>query len=168
MQQLIILRHAEAADWQPGGDDFSRPLAAAGSKHAHAIARFFSTELDLPTEIVCSPAQRTRETLTPLLALHADLESTTRFLPQLYNARTETMISILDFAFASQDRVLVVAHNPGAEILASTISRTKEGQWGPGFPPGTLAVFDFESGWEAGLASGRLIRRVTRSDLSVD
>jgi phosphohistidine phosphatase SixA len=74
MQQLMILRHAKAIPWQPGVEDFQRALNEAGRAHAARLASWISKHLDLREQILCSPAQRTSETLAPLLALRPDLK----------------------------------------------------------------------------------------------
>jgi phosphohistidine phosphatase SixA len=123
MQHLMILRHAKAVPWQPGVEDFPRALNDAGRSHAARIAHWISEHLELPEQILCSPAQRTRETLAPLLALQPELETRTSFVPQIYGASTHTLTKILDNAFTTSDRVLIVGHNPGFEMLAFGCSR---------------------------------------------
>ena len=168
MQQLLILRHADAALWEPGGDDFSRPLSEAGMLHAESVARYITAKLQSPQRILCSSARRTRETLQPLLSIQARLKKVTRFDPQIYNARVETLTALLDFAFAENDRILMVGHNPGASHLASRVIAGSAGAAISGLAPGTLAVVDFESGWEIGTGRGCLDRVVSYGDLSVD
>ena len=168
MKQLMILRHAEPTGWQSAADDFSRPLCEAGTAHAQLIAAYISDHRLLPDDILCSPAQRTFETLQPLLALNPKIEPAVRYIPQLYNARTETIISLLDFSFAEKDRVLIVGHNPGLSELASKVTSNPEGSYYFGLTTGTLVVVDFDAGWSIGSGPGRLNQRVTWSDLSVD
>lgn len=168
MQQLIILRHADAAPWEPTGDDFSRPLSARGTEHANLIAHYMTEHIEPPEQILCSSARRTRETLAPLLSSQVKLSEITRFDPQIYNARQETLIALLDFSFAEHNRVLIVGHNPGVSYLASSvIANADEGAFS-GLAPGTLVVVDFDPGWDIGAGQGRLNRRVTYRDLSVD
>jgi phosphohistidine phosphatase SixA len=168
MQQLMILRHAQAAGWVSGSDDFSRPLTEAGTMHARQVAHYISANLDLPEDILCSPAQRTRETLAPLLFNNPGLENVTRFVPQIYNAPLENLVSLLDFAFAEKDRALIVGHNPGIGQLASELISGPTERLFSAMPAGTLVVIDFDPGWGIGSSKGTLNRRVTQTELSID
>jgi phosphohistidine phosphatase len=156
MQQLMILRHAKAVPWQPGVEDFPRSLSQAGREHAGKVARWICDHHPLPDEILCSPSQRTRETLAPLLALQPDLETSTSFVPQIYGASTRTLCKLLDRAFTERDRVLIVGHNPGFEMLAFDVIAPSERSKLDRLPTGTLLVVDFESGWPQDAGRGRL------------
>jgi phosphohistidine phosphatase SixA len=148
MQTLSVLRHAKAVTWTPSADDFSRELQAVGRKHAHRIAEWMCEHLELPDCILCSPSQRTRETLIPLLSMQAGLETVTNFLPQLYHSNLRTLQAALDAAFAESDRVLVVGHNPGLETLVADVIQRKYYPEFSRLPTGTLVVIDFTDGWD--------------------
>ena len=62
---LFIWRHAEAEDSSP---DMARPLTARGQRDAARVAKALAKQLDERACIVCSPAQRARETVAPLVA----------------------------------------------------------------------------------------------------
>ena len=156
MQQLMILRHAKAVPWQPGIEDFPRALNEAGRDHAARLAQWIRDHAQLPDNILCSPAQRTRETLAPLLALCPVLESRTSFVPQIYGASTRTLTGLLDRAFADGDRILIVGHNPGLEMLAFDMLAPSERRKMKRLPTGTLAVIDFLAGWPEDAGSGAL------------
>ena len=156
MQQLMILRHAKAVPWRPGIEDFPRALSEAGREHAARVAEWICRRQLLPDEILCSPAQRTRETLAPLLALRPGLESCTCFIPQLYGASLGTLNTLVDGAFASRERVLIVGHNPGFETLARDVIAASERRQIERLPTGTLLVVEFESGWPDGSGRGVL------------
>jgi phosphohistidine phosphatase len=161
MQQLMILRHAKAVPWQPGVEDFPRALNDAGRSHAARVAGWISAHLEPPEQILCSPAQRTRETLAPLLALQPELETRTSFVPQIYGASTHTLTKLLDNAFATSDRVLIVGHNPGFETLAFEVLAPAQRSRISRLATGTLLVVEFESGW-AGDSSGGILRHAVR------
>lgn len=156
MQRLMILRHAKAVPWNPGVEDFPRALSEAGRNHAAKIAQWLCEHQDLPDEILCSPAQRTRETLAPLLAMRPDLESCTNFVPQIYGASKGTLTTLLDRAFADHDRVLIVGHNPGFEMLAFEVIAPSGRRQIERLPTGTLLVVEFESGWPEDTGQGFL------------
>jgi len=156
MQQLMILRHAKAVPWHPGVEDFPRTLSEVGRNHAAKVARWICDHGQLPDHILCSPAERTRETLAPLLALRPELEACTIFVPQIYGAATRTLTTLLDRAFIERRRVLIVGHNPGFEMLAFEVIAPSERRKISRLPTGTLLVVDFEPGWLEGAGQGHL------------
>lgn len=156
MHQLLILRHAKAVPWSPRAADFSRPLQPVGMQHARRVAAWMHSHLERPERILCSPAQRTRETLAPLLRLEPRLEPLTHFAPQLYHADTATLVELLDAAFADVTRVLIVGHNPACEHLVGDVLRTRDREAYSRLPTGALAVVAFTPDWFAGRAGGRL------------
>ena len=160
MQTLMILRHAKAEPWSLAVEDFTRPLSAAGRKHADKVAQWMDETIAPPAEILCSPSQRTRETLAPLLRLRPELEAGSHFVPQLYGASQDTLSRLLDAAFAGCDRVLIVGHNPGFERLAHDVLARSEASKIKRLPTGTLLVVEFESDWSADAGRGLLKYRV--------
>lgn len=156
MQSLYVLRHAKAATWTPSVDDFTRALQPVGRRHATLIAEWICQHLVLPECILCSPSQRTRETLTPLLGMRAELESKTHFLPRLYHPSLRTLQAALDASFAEFDTVLIVGHNPGLETLVAELIYRRHDQGFSRLPTGTLAVIDFVAGWDEDQDKGSL------------
>jgi phosphohistidine phosphatase len=156
MQQLMILRHAEAEAWSPDKEDFPRKLQAMGVLNAQKVAKWMLEELDAPQHILCSPAQRTRETLAPLLMLQPGLESVTHFVPQIYNAAASTLELLLDSAFTEADRVLIIGHNPGLDRLTHDVIHARHYEEFHHLSPSALVVVDFASGWLENHARGLL------------
>jgi len=156
MQRLMILRHAKAVPWQPDVEDFPRTLTDVGREQAARVTGWICGQPMLPDEILCSPAQRTRETLAPLLAVRPELESRTSFVPQIYGASVRTLTALMDRAFTECDCVLIVGHNPGFERLAFEVIRASEHRTFDRLPTGTLLVVEFERGWPEDADRGRL------------
>jgi len=165
MQQLLILRHAKAVTWSPVTEDFPRKLTRDGREHAQGIASWLEKNIEPPQTILCSPSQRTRETLTPILASQPQLEAVVHFLPQLYHATSTTIEALLDSAFAEADRVLIVGHNPGFENLVASVIHPRHQKEFARLPTGTLAVVDFSEGWLSGHDRGTLRHIVRGKDL---
>lgn len=168
MQQLLILRHAKAVPWSSTAEDFPRKLDHAGVDHARKVANWICHELELPQSILCSPSQRTRETLAPLLAMQPALEAVSRFVPQIYHGTLATLETLLHSAFAEADRVLIVGHNPGIEHLLSDVVHHRHQDEISRLPTGTLAVVEFEPDWASGHGSGALRHFIRGKRLSVD
>src|SRR4051794_19241861 len=112
MRTLYLLRHTKSAWDDAAVDDHERPLAPRGRKAGRLLARHFR-ELDADPELVlCSTAQRARETLdlvlpgfskTPIIATERGL----------YLAGPDSMQARLREVDARVKRVLLVGHNPG-------------------------------------------------------
>jgi len=161
MQQLMILRHAKAVPWSASVEDFPRKLSRAGRVHAQNVAQWICDHLDAPESILCSPSQRTRQTLSRLLSLEPALDAVTRFVPQIYHGTVATLETLLDAAFAEVDRVLIVGHNPSFEqLLGNVIHRRYHDEFSR-LPTGTLAVVEFEPDWSSGQGQG-LLRHLIR------
>lgn len=115
--RLLLMRHAKS-DWSSGAhDDFARPLNERGVRDARRMGRWLVDEACLPSTILCSPAQRTRDTLR-LLAEGAGqaLDERSRFVDGLYLATAGGIREVLR-ARGADDDVMVLGHNPGLEEL---------------------------------------------------
>ena len=156
MQTLYILRHAKAVPWSPVAEDFPRKLDKQGIRDARTVAEWLVENLELPQRILCSPSQRTRETLAPLLAIRPELDAVTHFVPQIYHAPASLLRTLLDAAFAAVDRVLIVGHNPGFEQLVADVIHPTHYPDFDRLPTGTLAVVDFQPDWAANSDRGAL------------
>ena len=160
MQSLMILRHAKAVPWDSMPDDFARPLSDIGEAHAEAVAAWMAGNIEPPEMILCSPSQRTRETLAPIIEGAREIEQRTRFLPQLYGASFGTLINVLDHAYAEADHVLIVGHNPGLEHLVfETIASSQRSRISR-LPTGTLVVIEFEPDWAEAQGRGKIAHKV--------
>src|SRR5262249_53995017 len=58
---LLVLRHAKAAG-EPGVNDVQRPLTGRGRRNAGEAGRWLLAQGLSPDRVVCSTAQRARET----------------------------------------------------------------------------------------------------------
>ncbi|MDM5181455.1 phosphohistidine phosphatase SixA [Massilia sp. DJPM01] len=63
---LILWRHAEAYDAEPGQDDMERALTPKGQKQARRMADWLTSQLPGSCRILVSPALRTLQTVEPL------------------------------------------------------------------------------------------------------
>lgn len=156
MQTLFILRHAKAVPWSPLSEDFPRKLDRQGIRDARKVAEWMVENLELPQRILCSPSQRTRETLAPLLAIRPELDAVTHFVPQIYHAPASLLRTLLDAAFAAVDRVLIVGHNPGFEQLVADVIHPTHYPDFDRLPTGTLAVVGFDPDWAENSERGTL------------
>lgn len=63
---LILWRHAQAFDAEPGGDDLSRRLTPKGEGQAARVARWLDRQLPDSTCVLVSPARRAELTARTL------------------------------------------------------------------------------------------------------
>ncbi len=146
MQQLYLLRHAEAEPWSPLGNDFSRPLSTSGKRHAQALSSWAVDTLLPPDTVLCSPAKRTRETLAPLLAKWPNTLGTTDYVNSMYGASLDMLLTLAGDAFSYSQRLLMVGHNPGFEDLLIKLLQADDPARTQKMATGTLAVIEFPKG----------------------
>lgn len=108
---LILWRHADAADERPALDDLARPLTPKGHKQARRMAEWLNLHLPSSTRVLVSPAVRARET-----AAHLDR----KFKTVAELAPDQGVESLLHAARWPDGResVLVVGHQPQLGLAA--------------------------------------------------
>ena len=163
MLTLALLRHAKSSWDNPGADDFSRPLNARGLHAAPEAGRALRELGFVPSLVLCSPAQRTRETLGLALP-QMELAHAPEIVldDKLYLAAPAEMLKLIKTVSANHASLLAVGHNPGMHNLADALA-------GPGpealneklaekFPTAAIAVFTFnKKSWrDIGPRTGRL------------
>jgi phosphohistidine phosphatase len=116
----------------------------------------------VPAAVLCSTAQRTRETLELLLpALRA--EPKIRYDQSLYLGEWPALLDVVQTAAPADAPLLVVGHNPGLEQLALALSvqpqdageRTRREKLERKFPTAALAVLDFDEPHWGAVAPGK-------------
>lgn len=167
MQQLYLLRHAEAEPWSPLGNDFSRALSDNGKRHAQALSAWASDTLDPPDTILCSAAKRTRETLAPLLAKWPQLLSATEYVDSIYGASLNMLLTLAGDAFSYSHRLLLVGHNPGIEDLLTHLLPADAAPRVQPMATGMLVVTGFPAGFKSLPGNGRLQHMIRRKDLAI-
>lgn len=132
--ELILLRHAHA-DTPAGQDDLARALSPRGVAEADAAAAFIAGH-GTPTRVLCSTAQRARETAERVLAKTGAVE--TLHDARIYEATPGTLLDVLA-EHRDTERLLLVGHNPGLESLVALLATGQSGDH-RGMPPGSIAV----------------------------
>lgn len=122
---LILWRHAEAEDPQPGQPDAKRRLTPRGQKQARKMARWLREHLPhggKGCRILVSPADRTQETATAL-ELPFELE------PKIaVGASVKDHLAACDWPGSDQATILV-GHQPTLGRLAAKLLTATETDW---------------------------------------
>ncbi len=121
MKDLLLLRHAKSSWAQPGEEDIARPLNRRGQRSAKLIAKWLADEGIRPALVLCSSAQRTRETLD-LLAEALGRQVPIHIEPELYLADASALLARLRRIPREIPSVLVIAHNPGLQELVAELA----------------------------------------------
>jgi phosphohistidine phosphatase len=166
MKTLLLLRHAKSGWDTPSQRDFDRSLNVQGRAAAKAIGKHFRSRKIVPEAILCSPAQRTRETLT-LVDENAQLHGAPIFVDDIYMASAETLLQLIQGCDAAAATLLLVGHNPGFEDLALMLvsqgDATLRAALDDKFPTATLAQIEFDvADWPSVKARSGLLRNFTR------
>lgn len=126
MRTLLIVRHAKSSWKQDDIPDHDRPLKRRGKRDARALGLHLREQKLIPQLVICSTAKRAQQT-AKLMAEAAGFVGEILLEPTLYEAGPTSYIRSLQSIDESYQRVLVVGHNPGLEILLKVL--TGEAYW---------------------------------------
>ncbi|NYF97252.1 SixA phosphatase family protein [Janibacter cremeus] len=148
---LVLLRHASAESASAGQDDRERSLTDAGREEAQDVGRWLVEQGIGCDEVMCSPAQRTRETMAEIAA-GGCAEAEVEIEHRLYNAGAEEVLAVVREAREDASVLLVVGHAPGLPAAASLLadgdgSAPAHDLLAEGFPPGAVAVLRYCGPW---------------------
>lgn len=146
MKQLAILRHAKS-DWgNPGLTDFDRPLNKRGRKAAKKVGNELRERGLSFDRIVCSPAQRAKETVERFERGYESLPELS-FEPRLYMCSTGTLIDVINNLPDEAQTVMIVGHNPGFHDIVLRMTKPNgdglREKVGANYPTGAFALIDF-------------------------
>ncbi|MBO6893277.1 MAG: histidine phosphatase family protein [Roseibium sp.] len=145
--RLLLYRHAKS-DWSNADlSDIDRSLNSRGKAAAAAMARYMKAEGLLPNQILCSTAQRTRETLSRLLP-HLTHEAKIYLLSDIYNQSEDDYAGLIRKHGGRAHTLMVLGHNPASEEtaleLTGTADEAAKADLEEKFPTAALAVLDFD------------------------
>jgi phosphohistidine phosphatase len=139
MKTVLLLRHGKSKRGPEYETDFERPLAKRGRRDAARMGEFLAEQDLLPDVIICSPAERARET-AERCADAADYQGEIRYEESLYDGNEESYLELLWSLDDAIGRVLFVGHNPTTEAAIETLSRRYARM-----PTAALARVDFDT-----------------------
>lgn len=169
MVTLSLLRHAKSAWNNPGASDFERPLAPRGEKAAPRMAAYIAREGLVPELVLCSTAQRARQTMD-LVSAEWESKPEIQYEEGLYHAGPAQMLQYLQALTANCQHAMIIGHNPGMYSLAANLSGDGEAEaldaLGTNFPTAALAVIKIDKEWSSiGPDAGYLQRFVVPRQL---
>jgi phosphohistidine phosphatase len=143
MKTLILLRHAKSSWKDEALADIDRPLSKRGRQDGKAVACYLAENGIAPEQILCSPSQRTKETLELLQpAFAASLPI--RYEKGIYMADAPALLRRLRRLADSLSAVMVIGHNPGLQTFALLLTEAGDeplrSDMSLKYPTGALAV----------------------------
>ena len=121
MKTLLLMRHAKASWKDPQLSDQERPLNKRGLKDALFMGKvLFEKEL-LPQKIMASSALRARQTVSELTK-GSGYTGEIEFTESLYLAEPDVYFTVLQQLPDSIERVMLIGHNPGIEMLLKKLT----------------------------------------------
>lgn len=169
MPTLLLLRHAKSSWKDDELDDFDRPLNSRGRRAAPAMGEVLLERGLVPGRVLCSPAERTRETWALVAEiLGADVPAS--YPDPLYLAEAGDILDVVRREGGRAERLLVVGHNPGLQDLAVALAADGDDElrarMAGKFPTAALAILSVEGDWETvGEEPVRLVDFVRPKDL---
>lgn len=148
---LVLLRHAKAEPFAPGGGDAERPLSDRGRGDAHAMGRWLAAHGLVPECVLCSPALRTRQTWAGALAglreSDPEVDPPVIHAPRLYLDGAEALLGLVTSVPDSVGVLAVLGHNPTVSIASAVLD--PDGGHGNGLRTAGIAVHRVGVPWSA-------------------
>jgi phosphohistidine phosphatase len=113
---LYLMRHAKS-DWNTSKGDFARSLNTRGLRDAPETGRRLKARAAAPHIVLCSPAQRTRQTAALL-----DLGTEPIFDERIYEASVHTLLDIIQSLDDRNESAMLIGHNPSIAGLVNQLA----------------------------------------------
>jgi phosphohistidine phosphatase len=145
---LYLLRHAKSSWADRTLPDRERPLAPRGRRDARRIAKHLVRLEIEPDLVVCSSAERTRETLD-LIRPALGATSTLRLEDELYGASSDELLARIRLVSEECASVMLIGHNPGLQRLALVLASDGADldRLEAKFPTAALATLTIATAW---------------------
>ena len=170
-RRLIVLRHAKSA-WPEGVPYHDRPLAPRGRRDAPAAGRWLRKSGLVPDRVLCSTAERARETWR-LAEEKRGAHPQTVFEDRVYGATSAELLDLACHTPPGVRTLLIVGHDPAMHELTLDLAEAQpSGQDSDAldrarikFPTAAIAVLEFTGTWsKLGPGQARLAEFVVPGD----
>lgn len=121
MKTLLLMRHAKSSWKDDKLADKERPLNKRGKHDAPMMGQLLIEHELVPQRILSSSALRARQTAESI-AETAQYDGDVTYMDELYMAEPESYIDALRELPNEVERVMVIGHNPGLEMLLQLLS----------------------------------------------
>ncbi len=130
-REIYLIRHAEAEFMDFNQKDKDRNLTPNGCQDAMRLGNKLKTTDVLPDYIICSTAQRTRETIG-YICEQIDFDvNKVFFTDDLYESSVRIMLNTINGLDDSYQKVFLIAHNPAISYLAEYVTGDVVGNVSP-------------------------------------
>lgn len=154
---LYLIRHSYAES-PMGKPDFDRTLTAEGVNTVRALGRYLIKSSFNPSVILCSPANRAKETVLNLIEELEISDKNIHFEKVIYNASVRELLKQVNSIAAKAEEVAVVGHNPAITYFAEYLTGESIGNMDP---CGMVAISFEGIKWnEISQDSGRLLNYI--------
>jgi phosphohistidine phosphatase len=121
MHTLYLIRHAKSSWADPTLPDRERPLAPRGRRDGKRIAKHLVRLRIQPELVLCSTAERTRETLE-LVRPALGTTGTVKVEAGLYAASSDELLERIRIVPEEVASMMLIGHNPGLQDLALVLA----------------------------------------------
>jgi phosphohistidine phosphatase len=119
-RHLVLLRHAKSA-WPYGVPDLQRPLAKRGRRDAVAVGCWLHEHVPRLDAVICSPAERARQTWT-IVAAELDDPPPSHYDERVYGATAAQLLALVRNLPDEIATALLVGHNPELHELVKLLT----------------------------------------------
>jgi phosphohistidine phosphatase len=156
MKTVILIRHIKSS-WEDATlADYDRPLRPDRQRDAAIIARELAKRRVKPHYVLCSPAQRTRDTATLLCSYWSIDIQAVKMIPTLYECTANTILSCIDGTPSDIDTLTIIGHNPSLTDTLNTFIKTPI----LNLPTAGCAILSFDCTDWAGVERGILDKSI--------
>jgi phosphohistidine phosphatase len=140
-RHLILIRHAQSRNVEPGEKDVDRELTDSGIQDASRLARYMYLEEIIPEVILTSHAARAKET-AQLFEEQLKLGHSEVIVDEeLYEASVRTLLNVITKLDNGLKSVLIIGHNPSLTHLCEHLSKDVIGF----LPPASMVHMTFDN-----------------------
>jgi phosphohistidine phosphatase len=157
MPRLFVMRHAKSSWAVPGARDFDRELNDRGWFDLEKMSKEIKAREYFPEEILCSPSERTRQTLQGIQEVLPESVKVS-YPNQLYSSGLSEYLELIQ-DIEGDHPLMIIGHNPMCGALAAALPKPDSDypvdEIAYKYPTATIAVIDFDCTSWADIEKGK-------------